>query len=532
MEFAPGTFEMINDSSKLADEYRQAFHHSRAESSNMTPAACPGLKLLVAIANYGTANDEYLVHIIREYRSMPFNTDIVVFSNIPKRLPGAEVVVGLPTRNPRSLPFAHKKVFADQVNKYDLFIYSEDDILISEGTVRAFLKISSVLPEDELPGCLRIEHMPDGRVFYPDIHNRFHWDAQSLRRRGDHLFAFFTNEHAGCYLLTRWQLARAIKSGGFLAGPNERRYEMLETAATDPYTQCGFKKLICLSRIDDFTVHHLPNKYIGRMGIDHVDFCRQIDFLKRLDTDSHVEPALFETETKLALIPFLTYYSKSYYEPARSDILSLVPAAAKTVLSIGCGWGAAEGSLVESGRRVVSVPLDPVISACAEARGVQSVTGDFHRVRKQLAGQRFDVLLISNVLHLISSPEDVLAAFSSLLNNGGSVILIVPNRLRLSALFKSLRRNSFNSLARFGSTGVHFTSRWLISKWFNHAGLTTERILNVVRGRDRTLSVAARGLIDPLLASELVGIARKGSISMLGGWSELRPTAQRSTFSA
>ena len=56
-----------------------------------------GLRLLVAIASYGTSNDRYLARLIAEYRSMPCQVDIVVFSNVQKNLgTEVEVVVGLP----------------------------------------------------------------------------------------------------------------------------------------------------------------------------------------------------------------------------------------------------------------------------------------------------------------------------------------------------------------------------------------------------------------------------------------------------
>ena len=144
---------------------------------------------------------------------MPFDVDIVVLSNIDKNLgPGIEMRVGLPSKNPWSLPFAHKTLFAERANKYDVFVYSEDDILITEAHLRAFLDVTAELADDELAGFLRIEKRPDGRVSFPDVHWNFHWEPQSLKSRGEHLLARFTNEHAACYVLTREQLAKAISS--------------------------------------------------------------------------------------------------------------------------------------------------------------------------------------------------------------------------------------------------------------------------------------------------------------------------------
>ena len=78
--------------------------------------------------------------------------DIVVLSNIKKDVgQETELLVGMPNKDPWSLPFAHKQVFADRLNNYDLFLYSEDDVLVTEKNIRAFLRAVDVLPENEIP---------------------------------------------------------------------------------------------------------------------------------------------------------------------------------------------------------------------------------------------------------------------------------------------------------------------------------------------------------------------------------------------
>ena len=479
---------------------------------NMSYGIQARLRVLVAIASYGTGNDHYLSEVIREYRSMPFDVDIVVVSNIDKNMPsGVKVVVGLPSKNPWSLPFAHKQILADGLNDYDLFVYSEDDILITEKNIRAFVRLSAVLPEDELAGFFRMEIGPDGRTYYPEVHGRFHWDPQSVKVRDKYTFASFTNEHSACYLLTRRQLQRAIESGGLLVAPHQGRYDMLCTAATDPYTQCGFTKAICISHLDDFLVHHLPNKYLDRLGTESGEVHRQIEALFRIGRNGNPPSPLFKTETKLDSLPFSTYYSKYYYEPVRPDILSLIRDNVRSVLSIGCGWGAAEEWLANKGVRVVSVPLDAVISACAEVRGVEIVNGDFRTVAKALAGQSFDCLLISNALHLVGDPVDLLASFADLAGENAVVIAIVPNRLRLTAIWKSLRGGQqLKDLTSYDQTGVHFTTSRVVRKWFLGAGLRIEKVLNILPSGAQKLSSATLGLVDPLLASEIVAVATRG----------------------
>src|ERR1700688_853748 len=114
------------------------------------------MKILVAIANYGTQNDRYLHRLLAEYRSMSYEVDIIVLSNLSKDLgPDVEVKVGLPTKDPWSLPFSHKQLFADRRSNYDLFIYSEDDMLVTERNIRAFLAATEILKKNEIAGFLR-----------------------------------------------------------------------------------------------------------------------------------------------------------------------------------------------------------------------------------------------------------------------------------------------------------------------------------------------------------------------------------------
>jgi len=463
------------------------------------------MRVLVAVASYGTGNDAYLRQLVNEYRSMPHDVDIVVLSNLAKELgPGVEVVVGLPSKNPRSLPFAHKRFFAERLNNYDLFVYSEDDILITEKNIQAFLRASDVLPEDEIAGFLRYEVNQDGGIYLSDALGFFHWDPDSVRARGDQTYAFFTNEHAACYILTRPQLQRAIASGGFLVAPYEGKYDMLCTAATDPYTQCGFKKLICISHLDEFLVHHLSNKYIGKYSLPRADFRTQIEALLKT-ADNGSSQTLFETETRLPRL----IYSKVFYEPVREDVVSLIPGGVRSVLSIGCGWGAMEEYLAKRGLRVAAVPMDPVIGACAEARGVRTVYGDLDSVPKKIANERFDCLLMSNVLHLVADPLNVLSSFAPLLSDDSTVIAMVPNLSRAPVLWGRIRGDRrFKDLGRYNKTRVNLTSHKILRNWFESAGMRIERVIDVFPESVRGVGRLTLGLVAQWLSSEIVVVAR------------------------
>lgn len=461
------------------------------------------LSALVVLASYGTSNDRYLARLIREYRSMSFDIDIVVVSNIDKSALGVECRVGLPNENPWSLPFAHKKLFAERADKYDLFIYSEDDMLITERNLRAFLDVTAALQQDEIAGFLRIEMGANGEENYPDIHDNFHWDPASVRSRGRYTLAHLTNEHAACYVLTQAQLRMAIQSGGFLIGPREEKYDLLCTAATDPYTQCGLRKLVPVSHVGDFTVHHMSNKYVGRIGITAAELRNQTAALTQIAECRKTPRPLFNTETKLKR----GLYSKDYYEPVSEDVISAIPRTARNILSIGCGSGATEKRLVERGLRVVAMPLDPVVSSSAAARGVEMVHGDIDEIATLTRGEKFDCVLCLNVLHLAHDPATVLSRLRDCLSDDSTVIIQSPSMRSLRFIGRGfpdkvvLRQD-------YSSTGVHFSTPRRVRRWCAKSGMKVNRTIGSWdRQETSTLGRIASAIGDFLPASFAISIA-------------------------
>ena len=466
------------------------------------------MNILVAIANYGTTNDAYLARVLSAYRSMPYKIDIVVLSNISKDFGSdVEVITGLPNKNPHSLPFAHKRVFAERKEAYDLFIYTEDDILITQRNIEAFLRVTSLLPPHEVAGFFRWEQYPDGTKYYPDAHAFHRWLPDSLKVIGSHTFARFTNEHSGCFALTRGQLAKAIASGGFLVSPHEHKHRLLETAATDPYTQCGFTKVICLSHFDELLVPHLPNRYIGsRLGVDASEFHKQIDALLGQRGGLRPNGSLLEPVTKV----FHCEWSRDHYEPCRADLIAMFPSATRTVLSIGCGSGETEAELMSKGIAVTAIPVDSVIAACAESRGVEIIYGDMQAAMAQLRGRQFDGVLMSGVLHLFQNPGKTLGCASSLLVKNGVLVATVPVFLRLPFLWLWLRHPlRYQGWRNFSRSGVHPVGRRRARTLFRDAGLLLEKIVGTVPERWKTLVASSGGLAEPLFSSEYTFLGRR-----------------------
>lgn len=436
----------------------------------------PNPRVLVAICSYGEKHLAPLRRMIATYQSMSFDVDVVVLSEASKDLgPRVKVVVGLPSPDPWSLGFAHKNLFAANVDEYDLFIYSEDDVEISEATLRAFLRATEQLHADEIAGMFRYSTDATGEAWLNDFYGHYHWKPQTVARRGDYVIAEYTNLHSACYVVTRSQLKRAIDSGGFVRPPSEGVYDLLCTAATDPYTRCGFRKVLCVSAAKDFFVHHLPDLlYPDRSLLSAAMLNEQLATLHDIVEGKHPRSTLFDFEPRF----WHSWWQKSYMELPSPELLSLIPQGTRTVLSIGTGYGAAERALADRGLTVTVLPLDSVVGALLDRRGFEVVYGSWKQALATLAGRKFDCVLMTDLLHLQRDPDELLAQCADLVDPRGALVLGGPNFSRLPWLIKrKLGRGQFAALRSFDQSGIMLCGPRSIRPALRRAGLQRSDIL-------------------------------------------------------
>lgn len=222
-------------------------------------------RLLISIANYGDVQLKYLQKIVENFETYNYETSIVIDTTVDL----SHIVAGKKCITQRifvnsvgqSLPFKHREYFAKNIAHHDLFLYTENDILIPQHAINFIVNESGNLEDDEIIGFMR--HEIHKGVFYlndQDIStpiSKFH--AWGINER-----IFFTPFilHSGCYLVSQEQLSHAIASGGYLVRPHIGPYGMLEQGASDIYTQCGFKSKFLPLPIDPVLVHHMPDKYV------------------------------------------------------------------------------------------------------------------------------------------------------------------------------------------------------------------------------------------------------------------------------
>jgi 2-polyprenyl-3-methyl-5-hydroxy-6-metoxy-1,4-benzoquinol methylase len=476
------------------------------EERSVIHPASPGAKkmpsILVAVASYGTKQDHFLRRVVAEYRKLSMPCRIVVLSDRPKPVDDAEVLVGLPSPNPYSLPFAHRRLFAENVDNYDLFIYTEDDTLLTSAHIDAFLDIQRHLREDEILGFIRSETAPNGERYITTIHRHFRWLPETVDARGDELVVQLSNQHSGCFMATRAQLKRALASGGFLVEPHDGVYGMLETAASDIYKQCGLRRVICVSRIHEFIVPHLANKYFDRLGIAVEELDLQVRALRDIHCQQGWRGTLVNPETQA----YEFRWSKNLYEKADDALLRAVPASARRILSIGVGAGDLERQLHRSGLDVQVVALDEVFARVLRQRGVPAVTGPLDRALASIGDDPFDAVLVVDALHLVADPRQWLRAVRERLSPGGHLIVRVDNTGEIPAWLADLRGGRRRTrFPRFAASGVQPINPAVLRRWCRATGFTGVRISPVMADtRRQKMGPFAVGPIEAMVATQFI----------------------------
>jgi hypothetical protein len=213
------------------------------------------MKIKIAIANFGDQQLEYLSKVIREFRSFRHHTvDITVYSTVPVDAPHKII----DTSVGHGLPFTCREDMAAAINDYDLFLYDENDMLITEENIDAFLTCQATLPAHQICGFYRYE-LNNGVKLLLDLNP--YW-GKLVVNIGENVFTV-VNQHQGCWLLTQNQLKHCIESGNFLVPPHERPYGTLEMGASDPYLMCGLERVLPtdLALLEKLQIRHLPLKY-------------------------------------------------------------------------------------------------------------------------------------------------------------------------------------------------------------------------------------------------------------------------------
>lgn len=256
-------------------------------------------RILVVITNYGNNQLECLKKILREYNNFKKYSVKVILVNTEYikdlNYPNLDIEQKLFDESLKLwLTHKHKKIMYDNRNNYDIFIYSENDMLITEKHLDLFLKHSKNLKNTNyIPGFLRYE-IRENKKYLIDCHKihtvhksnfykiikflttkklRFYLYSivknfssfypiitQNNIKINDKEYFIVQNPHQACYILTRDQLKIILNSGNYF---NEKyNYAGIrEGAASNVFLICGVNKVISKEDLEDSLIYHLSNIY-------------------------------------------------------------------------------------------------------------------------------------------------------------------------------------------------------------------------------------------------------------------------------
>jgi 2-polyprenyl-3-methyl-5-hydroxy-6-metoxy-1,4-benzoquinol methylase len=155
----------------------------------------------------------------------------------------------------------------------------------------------------------------------------------------------------------------------------------------------------------------------------------------------------------------------------------------KAVLEIGCGSGLVTKALADRACRVVAVEVDAEAAAAAEAWAEEVIVGHVERddVWDHLSAEKFDVVLLGDVLEHLEDPLKALRSAVSFISRAGMVVLSVPNvahgDVRM-ALFRG--EFPYQDAGLLDRTHLHFFTRDSIGELCRQAGLVIVDMERVV----------------------------------------------------
>ena len=118
------------------------------------------------------------------------------------------------------------------------------------------------------------------------------------------------------------------------------------------------------------------------------------------------------------------------------------------------------------------MPVDEVLWTLCRDRGLRTATPDLDTALHELQDERFELVLLADILKHVANPPALLGLLRHLLRPDGRMVATVPN-LRRERLASALRRPGRVEIPRvgaFGTLGVHHTDGSVLRSWMRTAG--------------------------------------------------------------
>ena len=238
------------------------------------------MKLLVSICSYSDHETGYLNKVIEEYYNITIadpsiEIDIALCTNYNYReylkyTDKIEFHIIRPKYTELAFIYSTNQFILDNVDKYDLFIHTDSDVLVTYQNINYYLQLNDFLKE-KLPSSY-LSFIPGFLVYELDKTN----SKRIISMNTDYLplidecleiagkkFIVPHNLHSNMNMIDSERLRKAIHIGGFNSDPSVYKgmYYIREYCMSNVYFDCGMKKIVAPLH-PGYLVHHTPNKYI------------------------------------------------------------------------------------------------------------------------------------------------------------------------------------------------------------------------------------------------------------------------------
>jgi len=156
----------------------------------------------------------------------------------------------------------------------------------------------------------------------------------------------------------------------------------------------------------------------------------------------------------------------------RPEMRAYLPDNCTKILDIGCNDGLFAFTLMQEGREVWGLEINPQQAEKAAQKITKVITGDFDEVYDSIPKAYFDCIFFNDVLEHMLFPWDVLAKTKFLLKHGGIIISSLPNFRYAGNLVEILFKKDFE----YKQSGILYTTHFRfftmksIARMYNETG--------------------------------------------------------------
>lgn len=174
-----------------------------------------------------------------------------------------------------------------------------------------------------------------------------------------------------------------------------------------------------------------------------------------------------------------------YFGIARREIYPLLPAAAGTVLEIGCGTGATLDWLrhEQGATRTIGVELTGPAAELARPRVDEVIVGDVEELDLDIEPGSVDLVLALDVLEHLRDPWAAVGKLHKFLKPGGAMISSIPNVAHYSVTLPLVLKSSWDYQREglLDRTHLRFFVERTAVELAGCSGLTVDRVIYVMK---------------------------------------------------